>query len=107
MTATTCQHLIFDKERVVAELENSKDIGRYLIDRWDTYDRWWTAEDPEKLKWIMWDVAIIEALIHPGLAVKETFTTPPSNTKRYIQAYTSIDVEAMIEDYWKSVKEGL
>lgn len=103
MTATTCQHLVFDKTDVDQQLSNKNDLSTYMINRWETFDRWWTTEDPQKEHWIMWDLAIIEALIHPHLAVKETFTTPPENTKRYIKAYTSIQVEAMIKDFWKTM----
>jgi len=87
-------------------LKGKVGIADYLVNRWETYDRWWTKDDPEKLKWIMWDLAIIEALIHPEWAVKKEFMTPPENTKRTIQAYTSIEKEKMIADFWKSL-EGL
>lgn len=104
MTATTCQHLVFDKSVVDEHLKSKGAIQDYMVNRWDSFERWWTKEDPEKRKWIMWDVAIIEALIHPHMAVKETFTTPPENTKRYIEAYTSIEVEDMKKEFWESMK---
>ncbi len=105
MTATTCQHLVFDKNEVDLYLTDKNDLANYMINRWETFDRWWTNEDPQKEQWIMWDLAIIEALIHPHLAVKETFTTPPENTKRYIEAYTSIEVEDMKADFWETMSE--
>lgn len=105
MTATTCQHLVFDKNEVDLYLADKNDLSNYMINRWETFDRWWTKEDPKKEQWIMWDLAIIQALIHPHLAVKETFTTPPENTKRYIEAYTYIEVEAMKADFWKTISE--
>lgn len=105
MTATTCQHLVFEKTVVDDHLFDKSDIATYMIKRWENFDRWWTKEDQAKEKWIMWDLAIIEALIHPHLAVKETFTTPPENTKRYIKAYTSIEVEEMKKDFWKAMAE--
>ena len=100
MTATTCQHLVFDREAVEMQLRGKSEIGDYLLERWETYERWWTKEDPEKQKWIMWDVAIIEALARPELAMKDVFQTPMENTPRKIEAYVSIDVEAMINDFW-------
>jgi len=103
MTATTCQHLVFEKEEVQQELLDSGEIGKYLMNRWNTYDRWWTEEDPEKTKWIMWDVAIIEALARPELAFKNTFQTPEENSPRAIEAYTYIAVEDMIRDFWSSL----
>ena len=104
MTATTCQHLVFDKTEVVAQLEDTGEIGEYLINRWNSYERWWTKEDPEKNHWIMWDVAIIEALAQPELATKRQFETPPENTSRLIEAYTDIDVPQMIQSYWQALK---
>ena len=104
MTATTCQHLVFDREEVGEQLKDSGKIGEYLLNRWDTYERWWTREDPEKKKWIMWDVAIIEALARPEMAMKQTFNTPKENTTRLIEAYTSIKVEEMIRDFWQSLE---
>ncbi|MEP2280939.1 nucleoside hydrolase, partial [Maribacter sp.] len=62
MTATTSQHLVFTKKEIDHHLKNRKGISELLINRWETYNRWWTKEDPDKKSWIMWDVAIIEAL---------------------------------------------
>ena len=103
MTATTCQHLVFKKTKVDEQLNGKGGIQDYLVDRWENYERWFDKVDLKKEKWIMWDVAIIEALANPPLAVKETFTTPPENIKRYIEAYTSIDVEAMENKYWEAI----
>ena len=104
MTATTCQHLIFEKSLVFNQLNNRGGMEQYLLDRWNTYDRWWTKEDPKKLSWIMWDVAIIEALIHPELAKKRSFNTKPDQSGRQIDVYTDIDVDAMIDTFWESAK---
>ena len=73
------------------------------MDRWETYERWWTKEDPEKLEWIMWDVAIIEALIHPELTERKLFTTPPENKQRDIGVFTKIDVPQMELNFWNSL----
>ena len=54
-----------------------------LVNRWDTYNRWWTMKDPKKKKWIMWDVVIIEALIHPEYATITSFI----NSKRKHTTY--------------------
>jgi len=104
MTATTCQHLVFEKDDVDQHLKGKGGVADYLVKRWETYERWWTKEDPQKEKWIMWDLAIIEALIHPDLAKKELFNTPPENTPRPIYAYTSIEVDSMIKDFWQNME---
>ncbi|MEB8345366.1 nucleoside hydrolase [Flavobacteriaceae bacterium KMM 6898] len=105
MTATTSQHLVFKKAEVDVNLKNKGGISDYLINRWETYERWWTKEDPEKRTWIMWDVAIIEALAHPELSKTETFLTPIENTQRLISIHTEIDVEIMKTDFWQSLKK--
>jgi len=104
MTATTSQHLVFEKKKVDKELKAKGALAEYLINRWETYTRWWTTEDPLKEKWIMWDVAIIEALAHPEWATKEEFLTPSENIRRNIKIYTEIDIEKMQADYWEHVE---
>jgi inosine-uridine nucleoside N-ribohydrolase len=104
MTATTSQHLVFTRNRVERELADLGQVGDYLMTRWNTFDRWWTKNDPEKNEWIMWDVALVEALARPDLATKQTYPTPPENTLRQIGVYTDINVEGMKEDYWARVE---
>lgn len=105
MTATTSQHLVFTKAEVDAHLKNKGGISDYLINRWETYERWWTKEDPEKKSWIMWDVAIIEALAHPELSKTDTFLTPTENTQRLIHIHTEIDIDLMKKDFWQSLNK--
>ena len=104
MSATTSQHLVFDKTNVFNKLKANKGLGSYLIDRWENYDRWWTKKDPEKNKWIMWDLALIEAVINPNLAVKKKFTTPTENLNRLINIFTYIDVEKMKANFWQKIE---
>lgn len=103
MTATTSQHLVFKKEVVDKHLKGKGGVSDYLVDRWESYERWWTKEDSEKLEWIMWDVAIIEALITPELTEKEVFLTPPENTQRNIEVFTKIDAPQMELNFWNSL----
>ncbi len=103
MTATTCQHLVFQKTEVDKHLKGKGGIADYLVNRWESYTRWWTQEDPEKKSWIMWDVAIIEALAHPEFSEKKQYLTPEENTQRLIGIHTGINAEAMIADFWKSI----
>ncbi len=105
MTATTSQHLVFNKVEVDRYLKDKKGIATYLVNRWETYERWWTKEDPEKTSWIMWDLAIIEALVHPELATRKTFLTPKENKQRTIGIYTNVDVEKMKAHFWKHLKK--
>ncbi|WP_299779682.1 nucleoside hydrolase [uncultured Formosa sp.] len=105
MTATTSLHLVFKKTTVDMQLKGKGDMPEYLVNRWETYNRWWTKKDPEKTAWIMWDVAIIEALIHPEWTTLETFKTPKENTQRDIKIYTKIDVDNMEHDFWRHLNK--
>lgn len=105
MTATTSQHLVFEKKVVDEILKGRGGIHDYLVNRWESYDRWWTEEDPEKAKWIMWDVAIIEALAHPEWTTIQTFLTPPDNTQRNIKIHTAIDINEMEADFWQHLQQ--
>lgn len=107
MTASTSKHLVFEKTEVDQYLGGKKGIAKYLIDRWESYDRFWQETDKEKSKWIMWDVAIIEALANPDLAKAQAFTTPHDNLERKVMVYTSIDVAGMKEQYWASLQSFL
>ncbi len=95
MTATTSQHLVFEKAVMDDLLKGRGGIGDYLIDRWDNYDRFWQATDKEKTKWVMWDVAILAALAYPELVEEKEVMTPHDNLARNIKVYTKIDVPAM------------
>ena len=95
MTATTSQHLIFEKTVMDELLKGKGGIGDYLIDRWESYDRFWKEEDKEKKFWTMWDVAILQALAHPEWATEITVTSPHDNLLRPIKIYSEIDVPAM------------
>lgn len=107
MTATTCKNLVFDKTETFSQLEGKSEIGDYLVNRWKTFDPWFNKNDPTKQKWIMWDVAIIEALIHPHMAEKSSFPNLPNNTPRQIQAYTSLDSTAMKLDFFEALDSNL
>ena len=82
-------------------LKNRGGIGDYLIDRWESYDRFWQETDKEKTKWIMWDVAILEALAYPELATQKEVVTPHDNLNRTIKVYTKIEVPEMKANFEK------
>ena len=100
MSASTSKHLVFDKVRTFKYLSKSN-LGNFLKNRWNTYKRWWTVKDPEQNKWIMLDLALIEAIANPDLAKLKSFETPIENVKRNIKIYTFIDTLKMKSSFWK------
>ena len=107
MTASTSQHLVFDKVNVDRHLKGKGGLGDYLVDRWESYDRFWQPTDKEKAHWTMWDVALILALAYPELTTQARIQSPHDNRDRFIHAYTSIEVEAMKKIYWDLLDEFL
>jgi len=105
MTATTSQHLTLKKAEVDKFLKKKGGVADYLVSRWETFHRWWTKEDPQKKSWIMWDLALIEALARPELATTKYFSTPKENMQRPITIYTAIDVFKMKTDFWQSISK--
>ncbi|MFT4855091.1 MAG: purine nucleosidase [Algoriphagus sp.] len=103
MSATTSQYLVFDKQLTRNELANNGELGEYLMNRWDTFFRWWKPEDTAKKKWIMWDVAILESIANPDLAEKKSFLTPADLGARPVTIYSKINETEMEERYWKTV----
>jgi purine nucleosidase len=61
----------------------------------------------------MWDIALIEALLRPGLATELIVGVPrihsaedveqyPDNPRR-IKVYAAIDAEGMCADFWEAI----
>jgi len=105
MSATTSQRLVFEKRIVDENLKGKSPLGDYLVNRWEDFERWWTKADPEKTKWTMWDLAIIEGLIHPEWTTVSSFDTPKGYRSRMIKIHTTIDREAMEVDFWRSMEK--
>tara|TARA_B110000263_G_scaffold246297_1_gene257166 strand:+ start:413 stop:1345 length:933 start_codon:yes stop_codon:yes gene_type:complete len=104
MSATTSQYLVFNKNKVDIVLKGKGGISDYLVNRWESYNRWWTDLDKDKKQWIMWDLALIEAISKPSLAKKKLFHTPKENIDRIISIYTSINEKDMQEYFWSKLE---
>lgn len=104
MTATTSQHLVFERKELDVFLSKNSPLGLYLKNRWDSYQRWFTDEDKEKNKWIMWDIAIIEAIANDKYSEFSYFETPTVNVNRKIKIFTKINVLEMKKRYWEKIQ---
>ena len=95
MPGNVSKSLVFDRQRSLKELATADDeTNQILTQRWDEVGSHTTH--------IMWDVALIEAILHPEFATLETMSTPPENTQRNINVYTAIKPDQMEADFWKS-----
>ena len=77
--------------------------------RWEDYllVKTWSSPMANEKRWIMWDIAIIEALVDPEVAVKKQVLTPPENVQRIVEVYAEIDAVAMQENYWKAMRKAV
>jgi len=96
MTATTSGQLVFDRDKTIRELNAMGGV-------WDLLVRRWKEKYPDHEEWIMWDIAIIEAIFHPEFATEKKVFSPPENLQRKIWVYTDINAEAMEKDFFKAV----
>ncbi len=103
MTATASGRLVFEKAEVDRRLKGKGPLADHLLRVWEEFDRGWQrASNPTKAKWVMWDIALIEAIARPELATAATVNAPPENLKRPISVWVEIDAAGMRESFWRT-----
>jgi hypothetical protein len=109
MTATASEKLVYYKDDVDAHLKGKGGIWDHLVRRWEDYVKvkTWSSPWATEKRWIMWDIAIMEALANPKTAVKIETKPPQENTQRDIHVYTKIDANAMKTAYWSAVQRAM
>jgi inosine-uridine nucleoside N-ribohydrolase len=96
MPANTARALTFDRLKTLRQLSTcTTPLCNQLRNRWEQVQA--------GQNWIMWDLALIQALLTPDLATHKDVRTPPENTKRKIQVYTEINAPAMEKEFWQSL----
>jgi inosine-uridine nucleoside N-ribohydrolase len=95
MPGNVCRVFQFDQDETLARLHGQGGVWDYLAARW-------LSHSPQAKKWTMWDLALIEAMVHPELAVEGLYPTPPENKRRDVNVYSAIDVAGMLTDWWKA-----
>lgn len=98
MTATTSSIYTFTKEETLKYLYGKGQPWNFLYEKWE-------QSFPNNKTWIMWDVALIEAIINPDLVKTEQVLTPPENLQRMVNVYTALNKEMMVADYWSAVNK--
>ncbi|MEL6922527.1 MAG: nucleoside hydrolase [Bacteroidota bacterium] len=87
----------FDRAETFQKLKPMGELGSYLKGKW-------LERFPDNDTWVMWDVALIEAILYPQWAPQVQVSTPPENTARKVWMYTDIDEVKMLEEYWRYVQ---
>lgn len=96
MPANVAKPLTFERDKTFARHKKLGKLGAHLTAKWK-------ARFAEFENWVMWDLALVQALLHPDMASMKQYDTPPENTARKVWVYDSVDVQAMRDDYWKTV----
>jgi purine nucleosidase len=94
MPANICTQLLVSQKNIETKLRFDKGVDELLKERWN-------AVNQDGIDWIMWDFAIVQAVLNPGWTKQVTCKTPPENTQRDIFLYTEIDSKAIMEDFWR------
>ncbi|WP_373524229.1 nucleoside hydrolase [Aquiflexum sp.] len=94
MPANICRQLLVSQYDIDEKLSSNEGTQGMLKERWDTVNK-------DGINWIMWDFAILQAVMNPQWTKQVVHPTPPENTPRSIFLYTEINTEAMMDDFWK------
>ncbi|QDU82890.1 ribonucleoside hydrolase RihC [Polystyrenella longa] len=105
---TVSVQMSLTKKDVDEHLKGKGGVWDLLVNRWETFPR--TAKKPSKT---MWDIALIEVVIHPELGTSVIVGAPkihhatkveqyPENP-RQVKVFEAIDPEGMQRDFWEAM----
>lgn len=100
MTATTSKEYTFDQTETYDLLSFRAPKYTFLVDRWK-------ALFPGDREHIMWDIALIHAIMNPDLVTEKEIWTPPENLRRRVFVYTWLDADKMRREFRKLVRKDL
>ena len=86
-------------DETVAALDGKHPLGDFLV------ERWFQHLDGSRKARIIWDLALIEAFLHPEWAEEVTVTTSRDSGNRAISFYKSIEAEKMKNDFFAEMKK--
>jgi inosine-uridine nucleoside N-ribohydrolase len=87
----------FQIEEVRERFRGRAPLLDFLADRWERH------VDAGRRSRTIWDLALVEAVVHPEMAREIEVPTPPENTPRKVWVFTSIDAAAMKADFFAAV----
>jgi inosine-uridine nucleoside N-ribohydrolase len=97
MPGNVSRKMKFKRQESIKKLTNlNHPIAKILSKRWD--------EVNAGNSWIMWDLALIEAISKPNLAHLEKTNTPPENVTQKIGVYTDIEASKMKKRFWEKIE---
>ena len=95
------QEMTFSYEEMNARIGSLHPLGEFLV------DRWYNHLDGSRKERVIWDLALIEAMIHPEWAKTVEITTSRHDGNKRITYYQSIDADNMREEFYEKLIEYL
>jgi purine nucleosidase len=97
MPVSTARVYVYGKEETLRALSDEVPGEKLLKDRWE-------ETNPQDQTRVLWDLALVQAVLRPELATLAPAPTPPENTARQIRIYSAIDVAGMRADFFAQLK---
>ena len=97
MPLNVAADLTMDYQSVENALAGRHPLADFLVDRWQRH------VDPLKAHRIIWDLALVYAVLNPELAREKKVVTPQLLGEREVWFYSQIDAEAMKENFFATV----
>ncbi len=94
MPVNVAAALRFERAEVAGRFAGRGPLADFLLRRWDAH------MDGERAARVIWDLALVEALLRPALATEVEVQAPPENTARAIHVFKAIDAAAMRADFY-------
>ena len=87
----------FDYEVTKATLVPEHSLSRLLL------DRWYEHLDGGRKNRVIWDLALIQAILHPTLTKSVTITTSKENGSRVVHYFSDIDADKMKTEFFERI----
>jgi inosine-uridine nucleoside N-ribohydrolase len=97
MPVNVAAAMTYQWEETRDQLQDKHDLLDFLL------QRWYNHLDGGREQRVLWDLALIEAIIHPELAQKVTVTLGKGKGDREVNMYRSIDADQMRSNFFEIV----
>jgi inosine-uridine nucleoside N-ribohydrolase len=94
MPHTTAAALTVHLDDVRRRFAGRSALHDFLVRRWEQH------ADSGRYTRVIWDLALVEAVIRPTLARQVEAKAPPEDGERLVSVYTSIDADGMRADFF-------
>jgi len=98
MPVNVAQNMVFDIEETQRDLPVENSLSDLLLDRWREH------LDGGRTERVIWDLALIQAILVPDLAKSSTITTSRDHGSRTIHYYSEIDASGMKQEFFQAVR---